>query len=76
MTWFWLNIPLALVIFCCWAGIPMWLTLTRWHRETTAKHAEIAAGAVPAPVVPQQAVAVANETSSAAYAGAADLARR
>jgi hypothetical protein len=75
MAWFWLNIPLALFFFFCWAGIPLWLTLTRWHRELSAKHAEIAAGAVPAQVVPQ-AVAVINENSSAAYAAAAGLAGR
>jgi hypothetical protein len=76
MAWFWLNIPLALFFFCCWAGIPLWLTLTRWHRETSAKHAEIAAMAIPVQVVPQQAPAVADETSSAAFAAAADLAGR
>jgi hypothetical protein len=76
MAWFWLNIPLALLIFCCWAGIPLWLTLTRWHAEVSAKHAEIAARAVPALVVPQQAPAVAYETGSPAYAGTADLAGR
>jgi hypothetical protein len=41
--WFWVNIPLMLLFFACWAGIPLWLTLTRWHAEVTAKHAEIAA---------------------------------
>ena len=76
MAWFWLNIPLALLFFCCWAGIPLWLTFTRWHRELSAKHAEIAAQAVPAQAVAQPAVAVAQETSSAAYAGAAGLAHR
>ena len=40
-TWFWLNIPLALLFVCCWAGIPMWLLLTRWHAEVEAKHAEV-----------------------------------
>ena len=55
MAWFWLNIPLALFFFCCWAGIPLWLTLTRWHRETSAKHAEIAAMAIPAQVIPEPA---------------------
>ena len=76
MAWFWLNIPLALFFFCCWAGIPLWLTLTRWDREIGAKHAEIAAMAIPAPVDPQPARALAPETSSAAYAAAADLAGR
>jgi hypothetical protein len=63
-TWFWLNIPLALLFFCCWAGIPLWLTLTRWNTELNAKHAEIAAKADPAPVFAQPAPAVARETSS------------
>ncbi len=49
-TWFWLNVPLAVLILCCWAGIPMWLTLTRWHDEIEARHAEIAARAVAEPV--------------------------
>lgn len=74
MAWFWLNIPLALFFFCCWAGIPLWLTLTRWHAEVTAKHAEIAAQAVLAQAVPAQAVA--HETSSAAYAATANLTGR
>lgn len=76
MAWFWLNIPLALFFFCCWAGIPLWLTLTRWHRETSAKHAEIAAMAIPAQVIPEPAPAPARETSSTVYAAAADLAGR
>ena len=42
-TWFWLNIPLALLFVCCWAGIPMWLLHTRWHAEVEAKHAEVKA---------------------------------
>jgi hypothetical protein len=41
--WFWDNVPLMVLFFGCWAGIPLWLTLTRWHAEITAKHAEIAA---------------------------------
>ena len=32
-TWLWLNIPLALLFACCWAGIPLWFTLTRWNAE-------------------------------------------
>jgi len=42
-SWFWWNIPLALLFFGAWTIIPLWLVLTRWHRETEAKHAEIAA---------------------------------
>ena len=69
-AWFWLNIPLALLFFCCWVGIPLWLTCTRWNTEHSAKHAEIAAKAGPAPVFAQPAPAVAHEASSPAYAGA------
>jgi hypothetical protein len=69
-TWFWLNIPLALLFFCCWAGIPLWLTLTRWNTELSAKHAEIAAEAVPVPVLAPPGPAVTHQTSSPAYAGA------
>ncbi len=43
MSWFWMNIPLMLVFFGCWAGIPLWLVLTRWDKEIKAKHAEVAA---------------------------------
>lgn len=68
-TWFWLNIPLALLFVCCWAGIPLWLTLTRWSAEISAKHAAIATKASPAPVFAQPAPAVTLETGSPAYAG-------
>ena len=70
-TWFWLSIPLALLCFCCWTGIPLWLTLTRWNTELNAKHPEIAAKAGPAPVLARPAPAIAPETSSPAYAGVA-----
>ena len=70
-TWFWLNIPLALLFVCCWAGIPLWHTLTRWSAEINEKHAAIAAKASPAPVLAQSAPAVTHETGSPAYAGAA-----
>jgi hypothetical protein len=30
--WFWLNVPLAIVFFAAWSGIPLWLVLTRWNR--------------------------------------------
>ena len=67
-TWLWLNIPLMLLIFCCMSGIPLWLTLTGWHAETSAKHAAIAAKTGPAPAFAQPAAAGANETGSPAYA--------
>ena len=69
-AWFWLNIPLALLFFCCWVGIPLWLTFTRWNTEYSAMHAGMAAKAGPAPVFAQPAPAVAHEASSPAYAGA------
>jgi len=53
-TWFWLNIPLALLFVCCLAGIPLWFTLTRWNAELDAKHAEVAAGAIPVRVAAQK----------------------
>jgi hypothetical protein len=57
------------LFFCCWTGIPLWLTLTRWNTELSAKHAEIAANPGPAQVVAQPAPALAHETSTPAYAG-------
>ena len=71
-TWFWLNIPLALLFVCCWAGIPLWLTLTRWRAELGATHAEIAAETGPEPVFAQPDPAVAHQAASPAYAGVAD----
>ncbi len=63
MGWFWLNVPLMLLFFGCCAGIPLWLTLTRWHVEITAKHAEIAAARseVAAQAIAAQPTAVAQE---------------
>jgi hypothetical protein len=71
VTWFWLNIPLALLFFACWAGIPLWLTCKRWNAEINAKHAEVAAKAVPALVPAQANPAVAEETGRPVHAGVA-----
>ena len=71
MGWFWLNIPLALLFVCCWAGIPLWLTLTRWNAEISAQHAAIAAEVSPAPAFAQPVRAGIHETGSPAYAGVA-----
>jgi hypothetical protein len=60
-TWFWQNIPLMLVFFSCTAGIPLWLTLTRWRAEVEARHAEIAANASPAPVHAELTPVLADE---------------
>ena len=70
-TWYWLNIPLALLFVCCWAGIPLWLTLTRWNAEISVKQAAIAAKASSAPVGAQPAPAVTHEADSPAYSGVA-----
>ena len=43
MGWLWMNVPLMIVFFLCWAAIPLYLVLTRWHREVEARHAEVAA---------------------------------
>ena len=64
-TWFWLNIPLALLFLCCWAGIPMWLVLTRWNAELRAKNAELAATAAPEPVIARSAPAMAAYETTA-----------
>ena len=32
MTWFWMNVPAALVFVGLWSGIPMWLVLKRPDR--------------------------------------------
>ena len=73
MGWFWANVPLMVVFFSCWTGIPLWLTLTRWNAEVSAKHAEIAAaqGKVAAPdVAVQLAEGLAQEAP--AFAAVAD----
>ncbi len=65
--WFWLNIPLMLLFLGLWAGIPMWHTLQRWDAELKAKHAELAARAIPEPVMARPApapVAAAYQTTA------------
>ena len=60
------------VFFCCWAGIPLWHTLTRWDAELQAKHAQVAAAAAaaaPAFTQPAPAPAAAREADRPAYAG-------
>jgi hypothetical protein len=72
VTWFWLNIPLALLFFCCWAGIPLWHTCKRWNAELNAKNAEVAAKADPALVLVEPDPVAAHETGRPAHAGVAD----
>jgi hypothetical protein len=71
MSWFWLNVPLMLVFFGLWAGVPLWYTLTRLRAELDAKNAQLAAAViVVAPPTPT-ATAV-DEAGHLAYAGAGD----
>jgi len=73
MSWFWMNIPLALLFVCCWAGIPLWLTLTRWNAELKAKNTDLAARTAPERVFAQPVpfTVATDEASSPAYAGIA-----
>ncbi len=64
MTWFWLNVPFMLLFLGCWAGIPAWYVLKRWDAELKAKHAELAAKAVPVYAQPAQARVAMQETGS------------
>jgi len=68
-SFLWVFVPIGVAFVACWAGIPLYLTLTHWHRETEAKHAEIAARAAPVLVqVPEQATEpVFAGTGSPAY---------
>jgi len=69
-SWFWLNVPLGLLFIGCWAGIPLYLVLTRWHREVEAKHAEIAARAAAVPAaIPAPAADEAIRITYAEMAG-------
>lgn len=70
MNWFGLNIPLMVVLVCCWAVIPLWHVLTRWGAEFKAKHAEVAARAVAVPVLVQPAPAPAAACGAGCLAGA------
>jgi hypothetical protein len=67
MSWFWANIPLMVVFFGLWAGIPLWYTLTRWRAELNAKHAALALAPAAATAAAPAAV---PETRALAYAGA------
>jgi hypothetical protein len=49
MSWFWMNIPLAVAFFGVWVGVPMWLIL---------RHPDQAPAPVTAPVQARQAALV------------------
>jgi hypothetical protein len=70
-TLIWANILPILLFFGCWAGIPLWHTLRHWNDELNAKHAELAAKAVPVPDIaqPVPAAEAMREAGIPAYAG-------
>jgi hypothetical protein len=51
MTWFWLNVPLAVLFFAAWSGIPMWMVLRHpdRHPESAIQVPAQAVQAVQAP---------------------------
>jgi hypothetical protein len=63
-SWLGWNILLGLMFVGCWAGIPLWLTLTRWKDEVETQHAEIA----------MRHAWMAARNAEAAHRAAADLA--
>jgi hypothetical protein len=56
MSWFWMNIPLAVAFFGVWVGVPMWLILKRPDRGPAP---------VAAPVQARQAALVEPRTAVA-----------
>lgn len=56
MSWFWMNIPLAAIIFSATAGIPLWMVI-KYPDGATARRGRRAQGApitVPASGWPQR----------------------
>jgi hypothetical protein len=70
MFWFWLNVPLMLVFFGLWAGVPLWHTLHSWDAELKAKQAALGIGVIPAPVSapPAPTTPAAEEAGQLTYA--------
>jgi hypothetical protein len=33
MSWFWLDVPLAVLFFAAWSGIPLWMVLRHPDRR-------------------------------------------
>jgi hypothetical protein len=48
MNWFWLNMPLAALIFAAVAGIPLWMVIKHPDTGPDAAATKPAAGPVPA----------------------------
>jgi hypothetical protein len=60
MSWFWMNMPLAIAFFAVWVGVPMWLIL---------KHPDRGPAPVAAPVQARQAAPVAQIADAPQRAG-------
>jgi hypothetical protein len=56
MSWFWMNIPLAVAFFGVWVGVPMWLIL---------KHPDRGPAPVAAPMQARKAALVEPQTAVA-----------
>jgi len=54
MNWFWLNVPLDVVFFGAWVGIPTWLVLR--HPDRDPKPLASAQARQTGPVGPQAAL--------------------
>jgi hypothetical protein len=37
MHWFWMNIPLAAMIFAIWTGVPLWLAEASGQRSRVSR---------------------------------------
>jgi uncharacterized protein YecE (DUF72 family) len=60
MSWFWMNIPLALVFFAAWCGIPLYMVLR--HRNWTTHPADYVALEITEPAAGEVVVVVAEPT--------------
>ena len=50
-TWFWLNIPVGLLLFSAMVGIPLWLVIKHPYSGQEARETAARATVVPLPVL-------------------------
>jgi hypothetical protein len=50
MSWFWLNVPLALAFWAIWTGVPLWVVLK--HPDTGEEPARTRADVHQRPAMP------------------------